>query len=159
MERILELVKDAPELPKDQIYWLIDHACRVDKLSFKVSKSRAATLAYFKTLKRIGWVDYTRSLRYSSIDSKNSLQISEYRSVEAGGLFHHLCHDMSSSRDGPTSLIHGYNIPNRRRHTQHQCSQACDSGPRSRQRFHKKWTFCTDRISDFRLAGNICSKV
>ena len=37
MERILELVKDVPELPKEQIYWIIDHACRVDKLSFQVS--------------------------------------------------------------------------------------------------------------------------
>ena len=36
MERILELVKDVPKLPKEQIYWLVDHACRVDELSLKV---------------------------------------------------------------------------------------------------------------------------
>lgn len=42
MERILELVEGVPELPSEQIYWLIDHSSRVDKTSFKV---RAMPLA------------------------------------------------------------------------------------------------------------------
>ncbi|KAF9730903.1 hypothetical protein PMIN03_005423 [Paraphaeosphaeria minitans] len=36
MDRILELVKDVPEVSVGDICWTIDHACRIDKLSFKV---------------------------------------------------------------------------------------------------------------------------
>lgn len=36
MDRIFELLDGVPVLPEEQIWWMIDHACRVDKLSFKV---------------------------------------------------------------------------------------------------------------------------
>ena len=38
MDRILELVKDVPEVSVESAHWLIDHAGRVDQVSFKVSR-------------------------------------------------------------------------------------------------------------------------
>jgi hypothetical protein len=39
MERINELLVNVPELPKEEIYHLIDHASRVTPLAFQVSNA------------------------------------------------------------------------------------------------------------------------
>jgi hypothetical protein len=40
MDRILGLVRDVPEVSAEKVYWMIDHAGRVDKLSLKVGRKR-----------------------------------------------------------------------------------------------------------------------
>ncbi|KAF2450913.1 hypothetical protein P171DRAFT_403690 [Karstenula rhodostoma CBS 690.94] len=53
MDRILELVKDVPEVSMEKIYWMIDHACRVDKLSLKVVSILLGVLAILASIARL----------------------------------------------------------------------------------------------------------
>ncbi|KAJ4357227.1 uncharacterized protein N0V89_001802 [Didymosphaeria variabile] len=53
MDRILELVKDAPEVSTETVYWMIDHACRVDKLSFKAVSILLGILAILASIARL----------------------------------------------------------------------------------------------------------
>ncbi|KAL5377150.1 hypothetical protein DPSP01_009962 [Paraphaeosphaeria sporulosa] len=53
MNQILEIVKDVPEVPVGNIYWMIDHACRVDKLSLKVVSILLGILAVSASVARL----------------------------------------------------------------------------------------------------------
>ncbi|KAF1966592.1 hypothetical protein BU23DRAFT_603379 [Bimuria novae-zelandiae CBS 107.79] len=64
MDRILELVKDVPEMPVEQIYHMIDHACWVNKLSLKAVSIFLGILAVLASTARMG-------CRYRSAQSLN----------------------------------------------------------------------------------------
>lgn len=120
MDRILELVKDVPEVSVESAHWLIAHAGRVDQVSLKVSRmsSDCSTI-----LTCLGCLYTTRHPRDICLHSTIHISISKRAVTKPRGLFHIVRHDLFGSGDGSHPVVHGDHVSDRWRYTQHVCTE------------------------------------
>lgn len=105
MDRIFELVENVPEVSVETIYWMIDHACRVDKLSLKVCRERWEVMDD-KILTWAGRFNNTRRPRDISVHRTIVLSISKRANTEPRRLSHTLRYDLPGGRDGTCAFLY-----------------------------------------------------